>query len=42
MPWRELSVIDQREEFVRLARLGGVPMGELCRRFEISRSNGYK
>lgn len=42
MPWRELSVIDQREEFVRLAAAGGLPVSELCRRFGISRSNGYK
>jgi transposase InsO family protein len=42
MPWRELSVIDQREEFVRLALRAGTKMGELCRRFGISRSNGYK
>ncbi len=42
MPWRELSVIDHREEFVRLVRAGGLPVSELCRRFGISRSNGYK
>src|SRR5262245_33754031 len=42
MPWRELSVMDQREEFVRLALAPGANKGELCRRFGISRSKGYK
>ena len=42
MPWRELTVIDQREEFVKLAMAPGANMSELCRRFGISRSNGHK
>jgi transposase InsO family protein len=42
MPWREQSVMDQREEFVKLALAPGANMRELCRRFRISRSNGYK
>jgi transposase InsO family protein len=42
MPWRELSVMDQREEFVKLALAPGVSRAELCRRFGVSRSNGYK
>src|SRR3954465_2133548 len=42
MPWRELTVIDQREEFVKLAMLPKANMSELCRRFGISRSNGNK
>jgi transposase-like protein len=42
MPWREQSVMDQREEFVKLALVPGANMLELCRRFRISRSNGYK
>lgn len=42
MPLRELSVMDQREEFVRLALQPGTNMRELCGRFGISRSNGYK
>ena len=42
MPWRELSVMDRREEFVRLALAPGANKRELCRRFEISRSKGYK
>jgi transposase InsO family protein len=42
MPWRELTVIDQREEFVKLAMAPGASMSELCRRFGISRGNGHK
>jgi len=42
MSWRELSVVDQREEFVRLALAPGANKRELCRRFGISRSKGYK
>jgi len=42
MPWRELSVMGQREEFVRLALMPGANKSELCRRFGITRSNGYK
>jgi transposase InsO family protein len=42
MAWREVSVIDQREEFVKLALAAGANKRELCRRFGISRSNGHK
>ncbi len=42
MPWRELTVIDQREEFVRLALAPEANISELCRRFGIARSNGHK
>jgi transposase InsO family protein len=42
MPWREQSIMDQREEFVRLALSSGANIRELCRRFGISRSNGHK
>jgi transposase InsO family protein len=42
MAWREVSVMDQREEFVRLALSPGTNKRELCRRFGISRSNGHK
>jgi transposase InsO family protein len=42
MPWQERSIMKQREEFVRLALMPGTNMSELCRRFEISRNNGYK
>lgn len=42
MPWRERTVIDQREEFVKLALRPGANVSELCGRFGIVRSNGYK
>jgi transposase InsO family protein len=42
MPWREWSIMDQREEFVKLALQPGANKRELCRRFGISRSKGYK
>jgi transposase InsO family protein len=42
MPWREVTVVHQREEFVRLASQEGANVSELCRRFEISRKTGYK
>src|SRR5690349_24272747 len=42
MPWREVSVMDQRREFVRLALQEGANRRELCRRFGISPDVGYK
>jgi transposase InsO family protein len=42
MPFRELSIVDQREEFVRLALMPGANKRELCRRFGLSRSKAYK
>jgi transposase InsO family protein len=42
MPWREVSIMDQRREFVRLAALEGLNRRELCRRFGISADTGYK
>ena len=42
MPWRELSIMDQREKFVRLALAPGANRSELCRRFGIGRDSGCK
>ena len=42
MPWREVSVMDQRREFVLLAMQDGVNRRELCRRYGISPETGYK
>ncbi|HYB10877.1 MAG TPA: IS481 family transposase [Alphaproteobacteria bacterium] len=42
MPWREVSKMDERREFVRLARLEGGNRRELCRRFGIHPETGYK
>jgi transposase InsO family protein len=42
MPWQEVSVVDQRHEFVQLAMQEGANRRELCRRFGISPDVGYK
>lgn len=42
MPWQEVSVMEQRHEFIRLALLEGANRRELCRRFGISPQSGYK
>jgi transposase InsO family protein len=42
MPWKEVSIMSEREEFVRLALQEGANMSELCRRFNVSRPTGYK
>jgi transposase InsO family protein len=42
MPWQEVSVVDQRCEFVRLAMQEGANRRELCRRFGIHPDTGYK
>jgi transposase InsO family protein len=42
MPWREVSVMEQRREFVRLAMQEGANRRELCRRFDIHPDTAYK
>jgi transposase-like protein len=42
MPWREVSIMESREEFCELALKEGANMSALCRRFEISRTTGYE
>ena len=42
MPWQEVSVMDERREFVRLAMQEGANRRELCRRFGIHPDTGYK
>lgn len=42
MPWKEVSAMDQRREFVHLALQEGSNRSELCRRFGISRQTGYE
>ena len=42
MPWQEVSIMEQRREFVRLAGMEGSNRRELCRRFGISPQTGYK
>ena len=36
MPWREVSAMEQRREFVRLAMMEDANRRDLCRRFGIS------
>jgi transposase InsO family protein len=42
MPWREVTRVLLREEFVQLAMQAGCNKRELCRRFGISAKTGYK
>jgi transposase InsO family protein len=42
MPWKEQSIMQQREEFVCLASREGANVRQLCRRFQISPTTGYK
>lgn len=42
MPWREVSIVEQRREFVRLALQEGANRRELCRRFGIHPDTAYK
>jgi transposase InsO family protein len=42
MPFREMSIMSEREEFCRLAAMAGANRRELCRRAGISPQTGYK
>jgi len=42
MPWKEVSAMGLRTEFVALARGEGANVAALCRRFGISGKTGYK
>ena len=42
MPWKEVSVMSAKREFVVLADQAGANMRALCRRFGISAPTGYK
>src|SRR5260370_40275061 len=42
MPWKECSKVEQRGEFVSLARVEGANVSQLCERFGISRKTGHK
>src|ERR1700737_3657590 len=42
MPWREVTRMLLREEFVKLAMQEGANRRELCRRFGIAPKTGYK
>lgn len=42
MPWKEVSIMTQRRDFVVLASVDTANIRELCRRFKISPTTGYK
>ena len=42
MPWKEVSKMSQRREFVTLAEAEGANMRALCRHFGISPTTGYR
>ena len=42
MGWSEVSVMSMRREFVKLATQEGANVRELCRRYKISPTTGYK
>jgi transposase InsO family protein len=42
MPWKEVSTMSLRSEFVTLARQGDVNVAQLARQFGISRKTAYK
>jgi len=42
MPWKEVSIMSQRKEFVMLAMKEGSNIRGLCRRYGISSRTGYK
>lgn len=41
MPWKSLSVMEERIKFVILASRQGINFSGLCRNFGISRTTGY-
>ena len=42
MPWKEVNIVQQRNAFIDAHLSGAFRMGELCRRFGVSRVTGYK
>jgi transposase len=42
MPWKEISIMSSRKEFVLLAKQEGANIRTLCRQFGISPKTGYK
>lgn len=42
MPWSRVSIVDQREEFVRLAECLDSNIRLLCRRYQVSPTTAYK
>lgn len=42
MPWKQVSIMEQRQGFVALARIEGANVSALCRRHGISRDTAYR
>ena len=42
MPWKELTIMEQKLEFICEWRTGNYTITELCKNFEISRPTAYK
>jgi len=42
MPWKQVTIMSQRKEFVTLAMQEGANIRQLCDGFQISRPTGYK
>ena len=42
MPWKEMTTMSLRTEFVQMAKLDRANISQLCSRFGISRKTGYK
>ena len=42
MPWRKVSPMSERRDFISLATAPGANVSEICRRFGISRKTGNK
>ena len=42
MPWKEVSLMEERVRFVSLAESGKQSFASLCREFGVSRKTGYK
>ena len=42
MPWKDISVVIQRRELVQVLLSGAGPVGDVCRRFGVSRQTAYK
>ena len=42
MPWNEVSIVAQREEFVMLSQREDSNVRRMCRRFQISPTTAYK
>jgi transposase InsO family protein len=42
MPWKQVSIMEQREEFLSFAKAEGANISELCRRRGISRDTAYR